>query len=367
MKAGNVFVLVVFSLAATNVSPLKAPLTTCRLFSPQATSLLALGMTSQPSNGADRRVFLSNSARVSALATLFPSTISLPSFATSTTASSAVDYRAVAQDIEDFIKEDKTGARGPTLVRLAWHSSGTYDKMSKTGGSEKGTIRFPEELAHGANGGLTVPLGWLEPIHERYSKDGLSYADLFTLAGVVAIKTSGGPTIPWKSGRVDSMDPSDVTPNGRLPDADVGPEGADPSDAAHLRTIFYRMGFNDQEIVALSGAHSMGRAHRDSSGYQGPWTFTPDRFSNFFFIFLEDIDNSFDWREQKDFKPFQYQSKKGFLMMLPSDIVLMQDDKFKSYVKQYASSSSQFREDFAAAFQKLEELGTSNLVSVKWT
>lgn len=71
----------------------------------------------------------------------------------------------------------------------------------------------------------------------------------------------GGPTIPWSSGRVDAVDASAVTPDGRLPNADSGPPGADPSDAAHLRTIFNRMGFNDQEIVALSGAHALGRCH----------------------------------------------------------------------------------------------------------
>ena len=61
------------------------------------------------------------------------------------------------------------------------------------------------------------------------------------------------------SGRVDALDPSAVTPDGRLPSADSGTPGADPSDADHLRTIFGRMGFTDQEIVALSGAHALGR------------------------------------------------------------------------------------------------------------
>ena len=61
------------------------------------------------------------------------------------------------------------------------------------------------------------------------------------------------------SGRVDALDPSAVTPDGRLPGADSGEAGADSSDAAHLRTIFNRMGFDDQEIVALSGAHALGR------------------------------------------------------------------------------------------------------------
>ena len=51
-----------------------------------------------------------------------------------------------------MIKDDPD--LGPTMVRLAWHSSGTYDKMTKTGGSGGGTIRFKEELAHGGNAGL---------------------------------------------------------------------------------------------------------------------------------------------------------------------------------------------------------------------
>lgn len=71
----------------------------------------------------------------------------------------------------------------------------------------------------------------------------------------------GGPVIPWSSGRVDALDPSAVTPDGRLPNADSGPKGSDPSDAAHVRAVFDRMGFNDQEIVALSGAHALGRCH----------------------------------------------------------------------------------------------------------
>lgn len=93
--------------------------------------------------------------------------------------------------------------------------------MSKTGGSQQGTIRFKEELAHGANAGLDYPIVWLEPIYKKYNMNtDLSYADLYTLAGVVAIQQLGGPTIGWRAGRVDALDPSAVTPDGRLPDAD---------------------------------------------------------------------------------------------------------------------------------------------------
>jgi cytochrome c peroxidase len=56
----------------------------------------------------------------------------------------------------------------------------------------------------------------------------------------------------------------------------------------------------------------------------------------------------------------------GRLMMLPTDLVLLQDDKFLTHVKIYAADSAKFNEDFTAAFQKLEELGTSNLQAVTW-
>jgi catalase (peroxidase I) len=70
------------------------------------------------------------------------------------------------------------------FVRLAWHSSGTYDKATNTGGSGAGTIRFKEELAHGGNAGLAeTAVKWLEPIYAKYANDGLSHADLYTLSG----------------------------------------------------------------------------------------------------------------------------------------------------------------------------------------
>ena len=123
--------------------------------------------------------------------------------------------------------------KGPTLIRLAWHSSGTYDKMSKTGGSQLGTIRFKEEFSHGGNAGLAdTAILWMEDIKKKYG-DGLSYADLYTLAGVVAVKSLGGPQVPWNSGRKDSLTPNDVTPDGRLPAADSGPAGADRKSACY--------------------------------------------------------------------------------------------------------------------------------------
>jgi len=134
-------------------------------------------------------------------------------------------------------------------------------------------------------------------------------------------------------------------PDGTLPDADKGPD--------HIRQVFYRMGFNDREIVALIGAHGVGRCHKDRSGYDGPWTTSPTRFTNEFFVQLTDA----KWTEKKWTGPKQFEDETGTLMMLPADMAFLWDPAFKKYVEQYAQDEQLFFKDFAAAFSKLISLG----------
>lgn len=270
----------------------------------------------------------------------------------------SAEVAKASAEIAALVKSDPD--KGPTLVRLAWHSSGTYDKMTKTGGSGLGTIRFKEELAHGGNAGLDKAVQWLEPV--KSSNPNLSYADLYTLSGIVAIKTLGGPSVAWRAGRVDSMSPKDVTPDGRLPNADNGSYG---QDASHIRDIFYRMGFDDKEIVALSGAHALGRCHANASGFVGPWTPTPTTFNNAYFTLLQNLQWEEGCIEGETCKNHQYRdvgSKK--LMMLPTDIALVKDPNYAKYASEFAKSEKAFFSEFSPAFSKLLELGTSGLYAV---
>ena len=130
--------------------------------------------------------------------------------------------------------------------------------------------------------------------------------------------------------------------------------------ATHLREIFGRMGFNDQEIVALAGAHALGRCHADASGYVGPWTPTPTTFNNLYFSLLVNL----KWEPNVVNEHAQFKDPSGKLMMLPSDIVLVEDAGFRKYVDIYAKNQKKFFDDFAKAFPKLEELGTSGLYPV---
>lgn len=212
-------------------------------------------------------------------------------------------------------------------------------------------MRYEAEGGDPANAGLEHARTFLEPVKQRHPW--ITYSDLWTLAGVVAIKEMGGPEINWKPGRTDFVDDSKLPPRGRLPD---GAQGAD-----HLRHIFYRMGFSDQEIVALSGAHNLGRTHIDRSGFDGPWVNNPTRFSNQYFKLLLKL----EWKPRilsNAVQQFSYtdpdaEEDEEPLMMLPTDMALLSDPSFAEWVHIYADDKDRFFKDFAEAYAKLLELG----------
>ncbi|XP_020083738.1 probable L-ascorbate peroxidase 3 isoform X1 [Ananas comosus] len=265
---------------------------------------------------------------------------------------------------EEYMKEIEKARRdlralisskscAPIMLRLAWHDAGSYDAKTKTGGPN-GSIRFEEEYSHSANAGLKIAIDLLEPVKAKHPK--ITYADLYQvitlysanlghfgsftafsyysplrycrqLAGVVAVEVTGGPTIDFVPGRKDS---SRCPEEGRLPDAKQG--------ASHLREVFYRMGLSDKDIVALSGGHTLGRAHPERSGFDGAWTKDPLKFDNSYFIEL--------LKEESE-----------GLLKLPSDKTLVEDPVFRRYVELYAKDEDAFFKDYAESHKKLSELG----------
>ena len=206
---------------------------------------------------------------------------------------SSPDWKQIREELADLINDSNVvnpskddGVQGgggfvaPMMLRLAWHCSGTWCTTAKNGGSDGGTMRFKvnkpmhdmidfsqtliqfflsryiyfqPECDHGGNAGLGIARNLLEPIKARHPE--VTYADLYILAGVVAIEEMGGPKVTFRWGRSDANEPKDpkddarFSPDGRLPDGDKG--------AQHIRDIFYRMGFDDRGIVALSGTVKM--------------------------------------------------------------------------------------------------------------
>ncbi|KAL8216167.1 hypothetical protein R6Q57_023004 [Mikania cordata] len=292
-------------------------------------------------------------------------------------ASDPEQLRSAKKDIIDLLK---TTFCHPILVRLGWHDAGTYNKNIEewpNRGGANGSLRFDVEQKHAANAGLVNALKLLQPIKEKYA--GVTYADLFQLASATAVEEAGGPKIPMKYGRVDVTGPEQCPEEGRLPDA--GP----PSPAAHLRDVFYRMGLTDkvyillltyistmnshgkwdlgcdvyswalQDIVALSGAHTLGRSRPERSGWgkpetkytkEGPgapggqsWTVKWLRFDNSYFKDIKE-------RRDKD------------LLVLPTDAALFEDPSFKVFAEKYAIDEKAFFDDYAVAHAKLSNLGS---------
>jgi len=115
-------------------------------------------------------------------------------------------------------------------------------------------------------------------------------------------------------------------------------------------------GFNDQEIVALSGAHALGRCHNDRSGFEGPWTFSPTIMTNDYFKLLMGGESDWQWRKWNG--PKQYEDKGSkTLMMLPTDMAIVKDTSFKKTAEKYAEDNDAFFSDFSAVICKLFELG----------
>jgi len=297
-------------------------------------------------------------------------TVPEPAYAkeSKTSSSNKVDLKKVRESIVEIIENDAekrgdgTSLYG-TMIRLAWHCAGTYSCEDGSGGSNGARMRFDPEKSWAANAGLNIAREALEPVKAKFPD--LSYADLYTYAGVVAVEEAGGPTIPFQTGRSDMESGETSPPDGRLPDADKGSRVA---TVQHLRDIFYRMGFTDAEIVALSGAHAMGRCHTEASGYWGPWTNAENTFSNEYFRLL--VEERWSPKLTHNGKPWtgpdQYEDATGQLMMLPSDIALVQDPEFKKYVELYAKNEDRFFKDFASAFSKLLALGVPVAATKPW-
>ena len=307
------------------------------------------------------------------------------------------DYNALRKELLAMMDNPThdDGSIAPILIRLAWHSSGTYDKESKSGGSNGAGMRLPdsEEARDPENKGLNVAMAFLEPLHKKYSD--VSYSDLWILAAYVAIEHSGGPKIQFNSGRQDIEDSNLVPPMGRLPMAEFGCSGELDEDgrlvgwenlSKHIRSVFHRMGFNDREIVALiCGGHVYGRCHSDYSGYEGVWVEEPTKFSNEYAAdMVEDewicVTNDtlingrpVDERVRPAKGKRQYISKNVGShadnmegtpqMMLASDMVLLWDEGFKVHLEEYAEDEGLLKKEFGLAYKKLTENGVETLLT----
>jgi catalase-peroxidase len=268
----------------------------------------------------------------------------------------SLDLAAVKQDIAAALTDSKDwwpadfGNYGPLMIRMAWHSAGTYRISDGRGGGGAGQQRFAPLNSWPDNVSLDKARRVLWPVKKKYGQK-LSWADLMILTGNVALETMGFKTFGFGGGRVDVWEPeADVywgqetewlgderysgdreleKPFGAVQMGLIyvnpqGPNGnPDPLAAARdIRETFRRMAMNDEETVALiAGGHTFGKTHGAgpddnvgldpeaaplelqglgwkssfgtgvggdaiTSGLEGIWTNTPTAWDNSFFEIL---------------------------------------------------------------------------------
>ncbi|WP_042396869.1 catalase/peroxidase HPI [Streptacidiphilus carbonis] len=267
-----------------------------------------------------------------------------------------VDLAAVKQDIAAVLTDSQDwwpadfGNYGPFMIRMAWHSAGTYRISDGRGGAGAGQQRFAPLNSWPDNASLDKARRLLWPVKKKYGQN-ISWADLIILTGNVALETMGFKTFGFAGGRADVweadedvywgpettwLDDERYTGDRELENPlgavqmgliYVNPEGPngnpDPLAAARdIRETFRRMAMNDEETVALiAGGHTFGKTHgagpADSvgadpeaspmeqqglgwksshgtgvggdaitSGLEGIWTNTPVTWDNSFFEIL---------------------------------------------------------------------------------
>ncbi|MGK8933528.1 catalase/peroxidase HPI [Pluralibacter gergoviae] len=264
---------------------------------------------------------------------------------------SKLDYSALKGDLRKLLTDSQPwwpadwGSYGGLFIRMAWHGAGTYRSEDGRGGAGRGQQRFAPLNAWPDNVSLDKARRLLWPIKQKYGQK-ISWADLFILAGNVALENSGFRTFGFGAGREDVWEPDldvnwgdetiwlkhrDPEELAKRPLAAtemgliyVNPEGPEASGeplsaAAAIRATFGNMGMNDEETVALiAGGHTLGKTHGAASatnvgpdpeaapiesmglgwanshgtgsgadaitsGLEVVWTQTPTQWSNYFF------------------------------------------------------------------------------------
>jgi len=212
-----------------------------------------------------------------------------------------LDLEAVKNDLKAMMTESQDwwpadwGHYGGLMIRMAWHSAGTYRVADGRGGSNTGNLRFAPLSSWPDNGNLDKARRLLWPIKKKYGNR-ISWADLYVLAGNMAYESMGLKTFGFAGGREDIWHPEKdinwgtekewlaATRNRYESDTDrsslknplaavqmgliyVNPEGVDGNPdplrtAQDVRTTFKRMAMDDEETVALTaGGHTVGKAH----------------------------------------------------------------------------------------------------------
>jgi len=352
-----------------------------------------------------------------------------------------LDLGALKKDLNLFMTKNQDwwpadwGHYGGLMIRMAWHSAGTYRISDGRGGSNTGNQRFAPLNSWPDNANLDKARRLLWPIKKKYGNK-LSWADLFILAGNMAYESMGFKTFGFAGGREDIWHPEKdinwgnekewlaATKNRYSSDVDreslenplaavqmgliyVNPEGVDGipdplKTAQDVRTTFKRMAMNDEETVALTaGGHTVGKAHGNgdasklgespegaeiheqgfgwtnpkgkgnaedtvTSGIEGAWTTTPDRWNHTYFHLLLNYEwelkkspaGAWQWEPiniKEEDKPFDAHIPgiRRNPIMTDADMAMKMDPEYRKISERFHNDPRYFKDVFARAWFKL--------------
>ncbi len=352
-----------------------------------------------------------------------------------------LDLEAVKDDLKKLMTDSQDwwpadwGHYGGLMIRMAWHSAGTYRTADGRGGSNTGNQRFAPLNSWPDNVNLDKARRLLWPIKRKYGNK-LSWADLFILAGNMAYESMGFKTFGFGGGRQDIWHPEKdiywgsekewlAPTKSRYSDDKnreslenplaavqmgliyVNPEGVDGNPdplrtAQDVRMTFKRMAMNDEETVALTaGGHTVGKTHGNgdasllgpdpesagfeeqgfgwsnpkgkgnaedtvTSGLEGAWTTTPDRWNHTYFHLLLNYEwelkkspaGAWQWEPiniKEEDKPFDAHvpGVRRNPMMTDADMAMKMDPEYRKISERFYKDPEYFADVFARAWFKL--------------
>ncbi|CAK9210811.1 unnamed protein product [Sphagnum troendelagicum] len=279
------------------------------------------GSVKMPTVGRRRAALVAVAAAAVPLLSALPDLSVFQSQETSFQALAALDESSTLELIQTELRKVISKGKAPGVLRLAFHDAGTFN-ITKLSGGMNGSIIY--ELERPENAGLKRSIKVLQKVKAELDPViSVSWADLIAVAGAEAVAECDGPRIPVGLGRHDSVEPD---PEGEMPEETLS--------ASALKQSFHGKGFTTQELVVLSGAHTLG-----AKGFGNPNLFD----NSYFRILLQ--------------KPWKAPEGMTAMIGLPTDRALSDDDECIQWIRVYAGDQGRFFEDFSTAYLKLVNTG----------
>ena len=285
----------------------------------------------------NRRVFLVSSTSLFSLCVAAIARYPLPSSKIAAHAATiTIQNEEVRKNLRQVLESKIQKTKCPAVLRVAFHDAGTFNKASNDGGMN-GSVLY--ELGRPESFGLKRGLNPIKEVYEEmkargFGDDtgGVSLADCIACAGAYAIELTGGPKF-LESIPLGRRDASSADPENRMPVETL--RGKEMRE--HFQNLY---GLSSQEMIALSGAHTIGQ-----KGFGDPYT-----FDNEYFVTLKKDPWNLPNLTKDELEMNEH-------IGLLSDRYLAEDEENKKWINKYAEDAGAFNKDFVEAYIKLTTLG----------